>query len=142
MVAEPEGGGPADVLVVGVAIERAGRVLAARRSYPPADAGKWEFPGGKARPGEDPAAAAVREIDEELGCRIQVTGWLHATASIREGLVLRVARAALVSGEPAPRAGEHDALRWIPRGELARAVDLDWLEADRVFAAELAGSSD
>jgi 8-oxo-dGTP diphosphatase len=33
-------------IVVGAAIVHDGRVLAARRSAPPAFAGGWEFPGG------------------------------------------------------------------------------------------------
>ena len=63
-------------LVVGVALLEGGRVLAARRSGPPALAGLWEFPGGKVEPGEAPEATAVREISEELGCTIEVTAWL------------------------------------------------------------------
>ncbi len=62
--------------VVGVAVLREGRVLAARRSGPPALAGLWEFPGGKVEPDEDPGATAVREIAEELCCTVEVTGWV------------------------------------------------------------------
>lgn len=121
-------------LVVGVALERAGRVLAARRCYPDDLAGRWEFPGGKVAPGEDPTRTAAREITEELGCTIRVTGWLSARTLIRPELELRVARAVVVSGEPVPRPGEHDAVRWLALAELDA---VDWLEADRPFVAEL-----
>jgi 8-oxo-dGTP diphosphatase len=116
-------------LVVGVAIVRAGRVLAARRT-----GGGWEFPGGKVEPGEQPEQAAVREIAEELGCSITVTGWLDATAPINTDLELRVAIARLEDGEPTPRAGDHDAIRWLAVSELGA---LEWLEPDRPFVAEL-----
>lgn len=125
-------------IVVGVAVLRGGRVLAARRSYPADVAGGWEFPGGKVEPGEDPAAAAVREIAEELGCRVRVTGWLTPVVPVRPGLELRVAIAELVDGEPVPRAGEHDAVRWLERGAL---LALDWLSADVPFAEELVGAA-
>lgn len=121
---------------MGVAVRRAGRVLAARRGYPADLAGRWEFPGGKADEGEDPAAAAEREIAEELGCAVRVTGWLSPRVEIRPGLELRVATAELVSGEPVPRPGEHDAVRWVATADLHR---LDWLPADRPFVTELAG---
>jgi 8-oxo-dGTP diphosphatase len=114
--------------VVGVAILRHGRVLAARRE------GGWEFPGGKVEPGETPEAAAVREIAEELGCAVRLTGWLDPEVEIRPGLVLRVATAELVAGEPVPRPSEHDAIRWLCPAELG-SVDL--LPADRPFVAVL-----
>ncbi|RNL80814.1 (deoxy)nucleoside triphosphate pyrophosphohydrolase [Nocardioides marmorisolisilvae] len=116
-------------LVVGVAIVRSGRVLAARRS-----GGGWEFPGGKVEPGEAPEDAAVREIAEELGCGIEVTGWLEGEVEIRPDLALRVARALLVGGEPIPRPGEHDAIRWLSHAELDA---VDWLPADRPFLGVL-----
>lgn len=120
------------MIVVGVALTRSGRVLAARRS----DLGAWEFPGGKVEPGETPEHAAVREIAEELGCQVRITGWLEETAEIRDGLLLRIATAELVAGEPIPRAGEHDAIRWLTAEQLG---EVDWLEADRPFVAELLG---
>ena len=121
-------------LVVGVALVRDGRVLAARRSYPPETAGRWEFPGGKVDDGETPEGALVREIAEELGCRIGVTGWLEPEVEIRAGLVLRVATASLRDGEPIPRHGDHDAVRWLRADQLD---EVDWLEADRPFTGVL-----
>jgi len=118
-------------LVVGAAIVHGGRVLAARRSYPAEAAGRWEFPGGKAEDGETPEQSLVREIAEELGCTVEVTGWLEPEVAIRDGLVLRVATAALADGEPVPRFGEHDAVRWLAPEELD---EVDWLEADRPLA--------
>ena len=59
--------------VVGAAIVRDGRVLAARRTAPPEAAGRWELPGGKVESGETPDAALVREVAEELGCTVAVT---------------------------------------------------------------------
>jgi 8-oxo-dGTP diphosphatase len=121
-------------LVVGAALIHEGRVLAARRSYPPETAGRWEFPGGKVEDGESPDAALVRELEEELGCRVDVTGWLEPKVLIRPGLVLRVATAQLLDGEPGPRESEHDELRWLTAQELDH---VDWLDADRPFTGPL-----
>ncbi|KRF36729.1 (deoxy)nucleoside triphosphate pyrophosphohydrolase [Nocardioides sp. Soil805] len=121
------------VLVVGAAVVRDGRVLAARRTTPAAAAGRWEFPGGKVEPGEAPDAALVREVAEELGCTIEVTAWLSGAAPIGDTHELRVAVAVLVEGEPVPT--EHDRVRWLPASALD---DVDWLEPDRPFLAPLA----
>ena len=118
--------------VVGAAIIRDGCVLAARRTFPAEAAGRWEFPGGKVEPGETPEAALVREVAEELGCTIEVTGWLPGEVGIGEHHALTVAHARLVDGEPDPH--EHDEVRWLSAGELE---DVDWLEADRPFLPHL-----
>ena len=46
---------------------RDGKLLVARRPEGGHLAGRWEFPGGKLEPGEEPAAAARRELEEETG---------------------------------------------------------------------------
>lgn len=121
-----------DQVVVGAAIVHERRLLAARRTRPAATAGRWELPGGKVEPDESPTQAVVREIAEELGCAIEVDGWLEGETVIGPGLVLRVARARLVTGEPDPH--EHDAVRWLAADELD---EVDWLDSDRPFLVEL-----
>ena len=53
--------------VAAAVIERGGQVLIAQRKRAGFHPLKWEFPGGKAEPGETPEAALVRELEEELG---------------------------------------------------------------------------
>jgi len=125
-----------DTVVVGAAIVRHGRVLAARRTRPAEVAGGWELPGGKVEPHESPEEALRREIGEELACDITVTGWLDGDAAIRPGYLLRVAVAALAddTGEPRPLPHEHDAIRWLGPEDLD---DVAWLPSDRPFLPEL-----
>src|SRR5258708_34626863 len=59
-------------VVVAAVIERDGLILAARRTGPPALAGRWEFPGGKVEAGGSDAAALVRECRGEIGVPISV----------------------------------------------------------------------
>ena len=118
--------------VVGAALVRGGRVLAARRTTPAAAAGRWEFPGGKVEDGETPEAALVREIAEELGVTVVVRRWLAGSAPIGTAYELVVAVADLVAGEPNPV--EHDQVRWLGPDELD---DVDWLDPDRPFLPEL-----
>lgn len=117
---------------MGAAIIHRGRVLAARRTTPESARGLWEFPGGKVEPGEDPEDAIVREVAEELACRIRVVGHLRGEEHIKDGYALRVAVADLVEGEPIPH--EHDAVRWLAAGELD---DVTWLDPDVPFLPEL-----
>lgn len=113
-------------IVVAAAIVRDGRVLAARRSAPPAVAGGWEFPGGKVEPGETAPAAVIRECREELGVTVEV-GRRLGTAGIRPGFDLHVYAATLLAGTPQPLQ-DHDELRWLTAAELH---DVPWLPPDR-----------
>ncbi len=116
-------------IVVGVAVIRAGRVLAALRPGPD---GGWEFPGGKVEPGETDEQAAVRELREELALEIKPGASLGPAQPIGERYLLRVYAADLLSGEPVLH--EHSAIRWVGPAELA---GLNWLPADRPFLNEL-----
>lgn len=120
-------------MVVGAAIVRDGRVLAARRSRPVELAGRWEFPGGKVEPGESERDALVRECAEELGVRIAWVERLPGEWPIGETLMLRVHLAVLAEGEPMP-GDDHDELRWLGPGQLQ---DVDWLPADVPAVAAL-----
>jgi 8-oxo-dGTP diphosphatase len=119
--------------VVGAAIVRGGRVLAARRTAPAETAGRWEFPGGKVEEGESPEDAIVREVREELCCDVEVTGWLPGEVAIGDRHVLRVAIAA-AADDADPDPVEHDEVRWLRAGELE---SVDWLEPDRPFLPHL-----
>ena len=118
------------IAVVAAVIERGGRVLVAQRPPHKHLALQWEFPGGKVEPGEEPAAALVREIKEELGCDIAVGRALphctHAYATKTIELIPFLCQLAPGSIEPHPH--EHAAVRWVTPAEL-RALDLaaaDW----------------
>ena len=59
-------------IVLAAIVDTRGRVLVQPRAGDPALAGMWELPGGKVGPGEDHAAALVREVEEETGVAVRV----------------------------------------------------------------------
>lgn len=64
-------------VAAGVITRGDGRFLLGQRAPGTFYAGYWEFPGGKVEPGESPADALIRELDEELGIRVRrVRPWL------------------------------------------------------------------
>ena len=121
---------PVPVPVVCAVIERDGLVLIAQRPPHKLLPGKWEFPGGKVEPGENPAAAIIREIREELGCTLTVTRALPPFIHDYKTVVIEMLPfiCALPPDSPAPHPYEHTALVWLPPAEL-QSYDLaaaDW----------------
>lgn len=124
----------APVLVVAAAIvddlDAPTALLAARRRAPVSLAGRWEFPGGKVEPGEDPVAAVHRELREELGVGVtlgaELVGPDDGCWRLTERYTMRLWTAEVRDGTPEPLV-EHDELRWLPRG---RWLTVPWLDAD------------
>lgn len=109
-------------------LERPSRLLAARRTQPPSTAGGWEFPGGKVEPGEEPAAAAVREVREELGVRVRLGERVGGAWPLSGTAVMHLWWAVALPGEAEPQPLEdHDLLRWLTAAELR---DVAWLAPD------------
>jgi len=117
-------------------LDDSGRVLLAQRPAHKHLPLKWEFPGGKIEPGEEPAAALAREIQEELGCAITapaaLTRSLHQYESFAIELQAFVCR--LADSGKAPTPHEHAALAWVEPGKLQ---DHDLAPADLPVADAL-----
>jgi 8-oxo-dGTP diphosphatase len=123
------------VLVVAALIERDGRVLMSRRRADQSLPLCWEFPGGKIEPGESPEQALAREIQEELGCDVQVGTIYDVVFYAYEAfdLYMLVYRCDVIAGTPHAR--QVDALDWV---EKARIPSLKLPPADVPLAARLA----
>lgn len=114
--------------VVAAVIRHGQQVLIARRASHKADGGCWEFPGGKVEAGESDSEALMRELDEELRCRIDVGGWLGAVQHPSRPLQLHAYWCALADGQSLPAASsDHDCCRWASAAELPQ---LQWAPLD------------
>lgn len=113
--------------VVAAIIIKNNKVFATQRGYGDFKDG-WEFPGGKVEEGETPQEALTREIREELAADIRV-GELFDTVEYdypEFHLSMKCYICELVSEEMVLK--EHEAARWLGRGELDT---VDWLPADK-----------
>ena len=121
--------------VVAGILWREGRYLAVDRPQGKPWAGYWEFPGGRAEPGETLEAALARELEEELGVTaLRIEAWKQKTVpSTHPALLLHFFHVLEFAGEPCAREGQN--LRWLAPDE---AHDLIFLEADRDIVGELA----
>jgi 8-oxo-dGTP diphosphatase len=123
-----------EIHVVGAAIMKENRILAAQRSSAMNSPLKWEFPGGKVEAGESHAQALKREVTEELGVDILVGNFIDSGCSEVNGnkIILHVYEAELLRGIPAAK--EHAQLKWI---EIPEIMKLDWAQPDIPACREL-----
>ena len=90
--------------------------------------GCWEWPGGKVDPGEDFAAAVMREAREEIALSIEITGLAGATQfEMPKVNVVLLCLEARVTGGELKLSEEHDDSAWVPLNELAQ-----WKLADQI----------
>jgi mutator protein MutT len=104
------------IRVIAAVITRGERVLVCQRPHEKRYGGLWEFPGGKCEPGESIAAAAERELSEELGVHVLEVGHEEIAIPDPGSSYLIVFTPVRIVGEPTCH--EHTAMLWAKPSEL------------------------
>jgi ADP-ribose pyrophosphatase YjhB (NUDIX family) len=111
-------------------------VLLGRRAIDPAS-GRWSFPAGYVNRGEVLEDAALREVEEEMGVGVRLTGLVGVYSEPGNPVILVVYAGEIASGTPRPDQHEVTELRRFPFDELPvdlafphdRQVLSDWKRA-------------
>ena len=119
-------------------IERADRrLLIGQRRKADTSPLKWEFPGGKIEPGEEPEAALGRELREELGVTLtrslEIGRVQHTYAGTATELEIRFFAAAIAEDKIVETAFEQ--IAWVLPKELGQ---YNFLAANAQLVANLA----
>jgi ADP-ribose pyrophosphatase YjhB (NUDIX family) len=109
--------------VGGLVFDACGRLLLIRRGHDPGR-GLWSLPGGRVEPGEDDAAALVREMAEETGL-VVVPGRLVGTV-VRGGYLIADYLCDAVGGE-LTAGDDADEARFVDAAEFAALEKVDLL---------------
>lgn len=122
--------------VVAALIVRDGKVLICQRTRHQPMPLKWEFPGGKVEPEEQPKDALCRELEEELGILAKIGAKVAKVChEYAEGpaVELHFYGVKEYAGEIQNRIFED--VRWVAREEIS---SYDFLEADVALIKDLA----
>jgi 8-oxo-dGTP pyrophosphatase MutT (NUDIX family) len=109
-----------------VVIDDHRRVLLIWRHRFITDAWGWEIPIGGIHPGEDPAAAAAREVEEETGWRpgpLRTLVCTHPTPGISDSqhTIFRADGATQIG--PPVEPWESERIEWVPLDEIRELID-------------------
>ncbi len=111
---------PFGMAVNALVSDEEGNILLVRRSAQSKHFGRqWDLPGGKVDPGETFDAALCREVFEETGFEIEITGFAGAIEYPMPAI-----RVVMLFFETRPTAGElrlsceHDDYAWVSRAHL------------------------
>lgn len=116
---------------IAAVIRRGDDVLLCRRPGHKRHGEKWEFPGGKTRPGESILAALQRELSEELGVQVRSVGGNQISLPDPGSNYSVEFIPTEILGDPQPL--EHAEIQWVDVGE----VDTyDLAPADELFARQ------
>jgi 8-oxo-dGTP diphosphatase len=126
------------IQIVAAVIERDDRrLLIGQRRRQDSSPLKWEFPGGKVKPGESPEQALARELREELDvtlCHsVLVSRVEHEYGGGTGTISITFFAASILESELRP--GPFEQVAWVLPRELG---DYDFLAANRRLIAELA----
>ena len=126
------------VKVVAAIITKDKKIFATQRGYGDFKDG-WEFPGGKVEPNESPEQAIVREIKEELGADIRITGFLTTVEHDYPNFHLSMDCFWVKLAEDSEvKLLEHEAAKWLALDELDT---VDWLPADVKVVKAIKGTN-
>ncbi|WP_226037479.1 (deoxy)nucleoside triphosphate pyrophosphohydrolase [Aquibacillus saliphilus] len=102
-------------------------ILCALRSPQMAIPNMWEFPGGKVEDGEDIHTALIREIEEEMSCKIRTEELFNDNTHEYEKFIINLIaiKCRIIGGTPVK--SEHSKLLWLKRENLNSLV---WAPAD------------
>ena len=96
-----------------------GRVLLVQRGQNMPHAGQWGMPAGMVEWDEDPALAAAREVKEEIGLEVAVTGLVDVFPRLDDGLAdIVIVYRARVLGGTLQAADDAVNARWFSADEL------------------------
>ena len=99
-----------------------GKVLMARRRASEGEI-SWVFPGGAIEAGESPEQAAVREVDEETGLKVESVRVLGDRVHPKSKVPMHYVAVRLVGGEATVADDEElDAVAWITHAEITDYV--------------------
>ncbi len=99
--------------VTAALIVHEGRLLIARRRQGKAQAGLWEFPGGKIEQGESPEKALERELGEELGVSVKVGKHFMTVEHTYPKFTIHLMAYFVEAMEAITASTDHDRLAWI-----------------------------
>lgn len=111
---------PFSMAVKAVILDDEGRCLLIRRSAHNTNlVGCWEWPGGKLDPGESFAVGLEREVMEECGLTIELTGLAGALEfEMPKVRVVLLCMEARLTGGTIRMSEEHDDFSWVPLSDL------------------------
>lgn len=123
-------------VVAALIVRPDGRILIGQRTGDQPMALKWEFPGGKIEPGEEPIDALKRELMEELGIDAEIgprVAEVHHVYRRGNSVALQFFLVERFSNEPQGKVFKQ--IQWADRQQLPR---YDFLDADKGLVQDIA----
>jgi len=140
-IQSPEKKSPIEVVGAVIFDRKSDSILVGQRAKGKRFPLKWEFIGGKVEKGESPNQAVVRELREEVGLEIQPKG-LMTKVKHDYGEEVGMIELHFIQCEPVGNVilkrfdrEIYNDIRWI---KITEVSGLDWIEADKDFANQLA----